>query len=65
MGTSDTILIRVVVTRAEIDMEKIKEEFGKKYKTSLKDRVHKEISGHYRTFLLSLIEPGPTLVACS
>ncbi|XP_050234224.1 annexin D5 [Mercurialis annua] len=55
IGTKDTTLIRIVVTRAEVDMQKIKEEYHKKYKKSLIDAVHSETSSHYRTFLLSLL----------
>ncbi|XP_058079185.1 annexin D5-like isoform X2 [Magnolia sinica] len=56
-GTTDSTLIRVVVTRAEIDMMHIKEEYSKKYKKSLQDAIHSETSGDYRTFLLSLVGP--------
>ncbi|VAH69064.1 unnamed protein product [Triticum turgidum subsp. durum] len=55
LGTSDTTLIRVVVTRAEVDMQYIKAEYHKKYKRSLADAIHSETSGNYRTFLLSLV----------
>lgn len=55
LGTSDTTLIRVVVTRTEIDMQYIKAEYHKKYKRSLADAIHSETSGNYRTFLLSLV----------
>ncbi|KAF0899278.1 hypothetical protein E2562_015929 [Oryza meyeriana var. granulata] len=55
MGTNDTTLIRVVTTRAEIDMQYIKAEYHRSYKRSLADTVHSETSGNYRTFLLSLI----------
>ncbi|XP_051205178.1 annexin D5 [Lolium perenne] len=55
LGTSDTALIRVVVTRTEIDMQYIKAEYHKKYKRSLADAIHSETSGNYRTFLLSLV----------
>lgn len=58
MGTDDTTLIRVIVSRVEIDMQYIKAEYQKKYHKSLHDAVHSETSGHYRTFLLSLL--GPT-----
>ncbi|MFS7996215.1 putative annexin repeat, Annexin superfamily [Helianthus anomalus] len=57
LGTNDTTLIRVIVTRTEIDMRYIKAEYHKKYHKNLNDVVHSETSGHYRTFLLSL--PGP------
>ncbi|XWS34367.1 hypothetical protein CRYUN_Cryun21dG0033200 [Craigia yunnanensis] len=55
LGTADTALIRIVVTRAEIDMHYIKAEYRKKYGKTLNDAVHSETSGHYRTFLLSLL----------
>ncbi|KAL0446688.1 UNVERIFIED_CONTAM: Annexin D5 [Sesamum latifolium] len=55
MGTDDTTLIRVIVTRAEIDMQYIKAEYHTKHGKSLNDTVRKETSGHYRTFLLSLL----------
>ncbi|KAL5545247.1 hypothetical protein UlMin_009031 [Ulmus minor] len=58
LGTSNTTLIRVIVTRTEIDMQYIKGEYLKKYKKPLNDAVHSETSGHYRTFLLSLLGPN-------
>uniref|UniRef100_A0A1D1Y0F7 Annexin n=1 Tax=Anthurium amnicola TaxID=1678845 RepID=A0A1D1Y0F7_9ARAE len=58
LGTNDTTLIRIVVTRTEIDMQFIKAEYHQKYKKSLSDAIHSETSGHYRTFLLSLVGPG-------
>nr|XP_043633104.1 annexin D5-like [Erigeron canadensis] len=58
LGTNDTTLIRVIVTRTEIDMQYIKTEYQKKYNKSLNDAVHSETSGHYRTFLLSLLGPN-------
>ncbi|XP_051149625.1 annexin D5 [Andrographis paniculata] len=55
LGTNDTTLIRIIVTRAEMDMHYIKVEYEKKYRKPLNDAVHSETSGHYRTFLLSLL----------
>ncbi|KAF3792413.1 Annexin D5 [Nymphaea thermarum] len=55
LGTNDTKLIRIVVTRAEIDMQYIKAEYQSKYKKPLSDAVHSETSGQYRAFLLALI----------
>ncbi|KAL9330372.1 hypothetical protein ACSQ67_005375 [Phaseolus vulgaris] len=57
-GTDDTKLIRVIVTRAEIDLQYIKAEYLKKYKKTLNDAVHSETSGHYRAFLLLLLGPN-------
>ncbi|XP_022883122.1 annexin A3-like [Olea europaea var. sylvestris] len=54
MGTDDTTLTRVIVTRADIDMQYIKVEYEKKHEKSLIDAIHSETSSHYRTFLLSL-----------
>lgn len=58
LGTDDTKLIRVIVTRAEVDLQYIKAEYLKKYKKTLNDAVHSETSGHYRAFLLSLLGPN-------
>lgn len=57
MGTDDSTLIRVIVSRAEIDMQYIKAEYHKKYKKTLNKAVHSETSGSYRDFLLSLLGP--------
>ncbi|CAI9096880.1 OLC1v1033122C2 [Oldenlandia corymbosa var. corymbosa] len=58
MGTNDTTLIRVIVTRTEIDMQYIKAEYRRKHGKSLNDAVHSETSSHYRTFLLALLGPN-------
>lgn len=57
LGTDDSTLIRVIVTRVELDMQYIKVEYAKKYKKSLVDAVHSETSGNYRKFLLALLGP--------
>ena len=57
LGTSNAILLRTVVTKAgSIEMEDIKNEYSVTYKMSLMDAIHKDTSGHYRTFLLNLVE---------
>lgn len=58
LGTDDTKLMRVIITRSEIDLQYIKGEYLKKYKKTLNDAVHSETSGHYRAFLLSLLGPN-------
>lgn len=55
IGTDDGTLIRVVVTRAEIDMQYIKAEFIRKYKKSLDEMISSDTSGSYKKFLLVLI----------
>jgi annexin D len=57
LGTNDTTLIRVVVTRAEMDMQYIKAAYHKQYHNTLVAAIHSEASGHYRTFLESLVGP--------
>ncbi|CAM8950696.1 unnamed protein product [Rhodiola kirilowii] len=58
LGTDDSTLTRVIVTRAEIDMQYIKGEYRKKYGKSLNDAVQSETSGHFKTFLLALLGPS-------
>ncbi|KAI9169451.1 hypothetical protein LWI28_012524 [Acer negundo] len=58
LGTDDSTLIWIVATRTELDMHHIKVEYKKKYGKTLNDAIHSETSGHYRTFLLSLIGPN-------
>ena len=57
LGTSNAILSRTVVTKAgSIEMEDIKKEYSAAYKISLLDAIHKDTSGHYRTFLVNLVK---------
>ncbi|GMI83453.1 ANNEXIN ARABIDOPSIS THALIANA 5, annexin 5 [Hibiscus trionum] len=55
LGTDDTALVRIVVTRAEIDMQYIKAEYLKNHGKTLNDAIRSDTSGHYRAFLLALI----------
>ena len=55
IGTKDTILIRVLVSRDEIDIERIKRYYRKLYDKSLYDTVKNETSGDYQKILLELI----------
>ncbi|XP_011305537.1 annexin B9 isoform X1 [Fopius arisanus] len=55
MGTDDRRLIRLVVTRSEIDMGEIKQEFSRIYGQSLEDFISGDCSGHYKKCLLALI----------
>lgn len=55
LGTNDRDLIRLVVTRCEIDMVDIKEEFQKKYGKPLKSFIKGDTSGDYKHALYALI----------
>lgn len=56
MGTIDDLLIRIVVTRCEIDMQQIKTVFGQRYGNgkTLKNWIEDDVSGAYRKLLLKL-----------
>lgn len=55
LGTNDNQLIRIIVTRSEIDLICIKEAFEQKYGKSLKSWIKGDTSGSYRNCLYSLI----------
>ena len=55
IGTNDTILIRVLVSRDEIDIGRIKRYYKQLYNITLYEAVQKNISGDYQKLLLALI----------
>ncbi|XP_028319202.1 annexin A4 [Gouania willdenowi] len=54
LGTTDSVLIRIMVSRAEIDMLDIKEQFLKMYGKTLHSFIKGDTSGDYRKILLEL-----------
>jgi hypothetical protein len=56
IGTSDNDLIRVIVTRCEVDMVQIKEEYNHFFKTPLEERIPKDCSGQYASGLVALVK---------
>ena len=54
LGTDEESLTRAIVTRAEVDMKKIKEEY-KRYGTSINDDIKGDMSGDDEKFLLTLV----------
>eukprot|EP00999_Lentomonas_sp_LEN2_P002942 NODE_801_length_1184_cov_89.406812_g760_i0.p1 GENE.NODE_801_length_1184_cov_89.406812_g760_i0~~NODE_801_length_1184_cov_89.406812_g760_i0.p1 ORF type:complete len:377 (-),score=97.64 NODE_801_length_1184_cov_89.406812_g760_i0:52-1074(-) len=55
IGTDDQALVRLVVTRRERDLEDIKEEFKRKYQTTLSSMIKSDTSGDYRKLLLKIV----------
>ncbi|XP_005180991.1 annexin B10-like [Musca domestica] len=55
LGTDDTTLIRIIVSRSEIDLGNIKEEFERIYNRTLVSAVKSETSGDYKRALCALI----------
>lgn len=55
LGTRDTDLIRLVVTRAEVDMSDIRAEYHRLYKTSLEQAIAGDCSGAYKEGLIALV----------
>ncbi|KAK1291881.1 Annexin D3 [Acorus calamus] len=55
LGTDEDSLTRAIVTRADIDMVKIKEEYIRAYKTTVEDDVIGDTSGYYKEILLTLL----------
>uniref|UniRef100_A0A0N5B6N1 Annexin n=1 Tax=Strongyloides papillosus TaxID=174720 RepID=A0A0N5B6N1_STREA len=55
MGTRDKDLIRLVVTRCEIDMVDIRNEYSRMFGRSLQQRITGDTSGKYKDALLMLV----------
>jgi len=55
LGTNDDDLIRIVVTRSEVDMEEIKQRFYQDYKQPLSKFINDDASGDYKKLLLALV----------
>lgn len=55
LGTDESSLTRAIVSRADIDMKKIKEEYQNLNKESIEDAVSGDTSGNYQDFLMTLL----------
>ena len=60
IGTRDEDLIRLIISRCEVDLETVKEEFELLYGKALAKVVESETSSHYQSALLSLIDGNET-----
>ncbi|KAH9639079.1 hypothetical protein HF086_009048 [Spodoptera exigua] len=55
LGTNDRQLIRIMVTRSEIDLGDISDAFQAKYGETLQSWIEGDCSGHYKKCLLALL----------
>uniref|UniRef100_A0A1I7V668 Annexin n=1 Tax=Loa loa TaxID=7209 RepID=A0A1I7V668_LOALO len=56
LGTKDKDLIRIIVSRSEIDLALIKQQYEQSYGRSLIDSIRSECSGAYRDTLIAIIQ---------
>ncbi|CAA3006829.1 annexin D4 [Olea europaea subsp. europaea] len=49
---------RIIVTRADVDMKLLKQEYNHKYGVSLPNKIEDVANGNYRDFLLTLVARG-------
>jgi annexin A7/11 len=54
-GTKDRTLIRIIVSRCEVDMVQIKQEFQKQFGKTLESFIQGDTSGDYQKCLLALV----------
>ncbi|XP_044150831.1 annexin A13 [Bufo gargarizans] len=54
-GTDEDALIRILVTRAEIDLETIKQKYQELYKKSLAEAIKSDTSGDFGRLLVALL----------
>uniref|UniRef100_K7GGQ3 Annexin n=1 Tax=Pelodiscus sinensis TaxID=13735 RepID=K7GGQ3_PELSI len=54
-GTDDSTLVRIVVTRSEIDLVQIKQLFTQMYQKTLATMISSDTSGDYRNLLLAIV----------
>ncbi|XP_036356955.1 annexin A6 isoform X1 [Octopus sinensis] len=54
LGTDDKTVIRIIVSRSEVDMVQIKQEFQKAYKETLESFLKGDLSGDYLKTMLNL-----------
>merc|ERR1712146_545763 len=58
LGTDGDTLVRIIVSRSEIDMVEIKNAFFDTYRKSLAKMIKDDCSGHFKHLLIGLVGPG-------
>ncbi|XP_076317897.1 annexin-B12-like [Tachypleus tridentatus] len=56
IGTDEQTLIRIIATRCEMDMKRIKRQYQKLYEDSLEEAIVNDTSGTYMKLLITLIK---------
>lgn len=56
LGTRDNDLIRLIVTRSEVDLGNVRNQFEQLYKTPLEKAIASECSGAYKEGLIQLVK---------
>ncbi|GBN18274.1 Annexin A11 [Araneus ventricosus] len=56
-GTDDKTVIRILVSRSEIDLSDIQEWYHMKYDEDLSEAIYADTSGDYRKILLKILSP--------
>ncbi|GFQ95383.1 annexin A3, partial [Trichonephila clavata] len=56
-GTDDKTIIRILVSRSEIDLLDIQEWYHMKYDVDLSEAIYSDTSGDYRKLLLKILNP--------
>uniref|UniRef100_A0A914QX91 Annexin n=1 Tax=Panagrolaimus davidi TaxID=227884 RepID=A0A914QX91_9BILA len=56
MGTRDNDLIRLIVSRSEVDLRDIAQVYQRKYEKSLEDAIKGDCSGAYKDGLIALVK---------
>jgi len=58
LGTDNSTLIRIIISRSEIDLEDIKDRFFDMYNKSLAKMIKDDISGNYKRLLIAICKEG-------
>jgi len=60
LGTNDLQLIRIIVSRSEVDLLEINDQYQALFKRSLEDDIKGDTSGDYRKLLRKIVQTFTT-----
>lgn len=55
LGTKDKTLVRIIIARAHVDLYEIADSYNTLFGKSLKEALHSELSGDYRTLMQKIV----------